>query len=242
MFNKLEKIFFSFCSFKLIRALGFFGVAIAVEHKKILSRKHKTIIDIGANKGQFSLAGRFFCPDAKIFAFEPLPNAVRKFQNIFFKDEKVRIFPVAIGPRKEVKKINVSERDDSSSLLEISENQIRIFPGTKRVCSIEVLVAPLINYIDPSDIERPSLLKIDVQGYEHEVILGISPLLFEKLDLIYCECSFLELYHGQKLADDMVQILYSKKFKFAGVYNIVFDKQGFAIQADFLFKKFNSPS
>ena len=46
------------------------GVFAAVEHNPVLIGRFLTLVDIGANRGQFSLAFRALNPKAKIYAFE----------------------------------------------------------------------------------------------------------------------------------------------------------------------------
>jgi len=79
-------------------------------------------------------------------------------------------------------------------------------------------------------------LKIDVQGFEYEVLSGCESLL-EKFDQVYCECSFVELYSGQKLVPDVIQWLASRGYLLVGIYNPHYDDNGHAIQADFLFDR-----
>ncbi|MHB8405676.1 MAG: hypothetical protein ACYDCJ_09670 [Gammaproteobacteria bacterium] len=54
---------------------------------------------------------------------------------------------------------------------------------------------------------------------------------------VYCECSFIELYAGQALADEVIAWLRERGFILNGVYNMAYDKTGKAVQADFLFKR-----
>ena len=84
---------------KIYRDAIFHGVAAAIEHEEILANNvYKTVIDIGANKGQFSLAVRKNLPEADIFAFDPLNNAAETFKKVFIKDEKTHFFNYAFGP------------------------------------------------------------------------------------------------------------------------------------------------
>ena len=53
---------------------------------------------------------------------------------------------------------------------------------------------------------------------------------------MYAECSFVELYGGQALADEVIIWLHDKGYRLKGVFNINYDNTGCAIQADFLFK------
>ena len=52
----------------------------ALKHIKTMIKTGATIIDIGANKGQFTLAARYIFPKSKIFSFEPLPGAAKIFK------------------------------------------------------------------------------------------------------------------------------------------------------------------
>ena len=57
--------------------------------------------------------------------------------------------------------------------------------------------------------------------------------LFEE---IYCECSFFELYKGQK-TNDIIELLSKNGFILDGIYNTSYDKDGCAVQSDLSFKK-----
>ena len=87
--------------------------------------------------------------------------------------------------------------------------------------------------IAPADFARPSLLKIDVQGYELEVLKGASALL-SAIDAIYVEVSWVELYKGQALHDEVEALLLDAGFKQAEVFNEE-NYKGELIQADMLF-------
>ena len=62
-----------------------------------------------------------------------------------------------------------------------------------------VKVKPLDHILTPDELKKTTLLKIDVQGFEIEVLKGCNALI-NKISYIYVECSFLELYQGQALA------------------------------------------
>ncbi len=79
-----------------------------------------------------------------------------------------------------------------------------------------------------------------MQGFELEALRGCESL-FGCFRYVYCECSFVELYDGQALAHEVIDYLSQHGFKLAGVYNMTYDKQGIAIQADFLFNRHNMP-
>jgi hypothetical protein len=58
-----------------------------------------------------------------------------------------------------------------------------------------------------------------------------------KADAVYIELSFVELYSGQALAGDIVDMLGKSGLAMAGLFNQMYDRNGDALQADFLFLK-----
>jgi FkbM family methyltransferase len=215
------------------------GVAAAIEHEPLLrSLDFRTVVDIGANRGQFSLATRHCYPKARIFAFEPLAAPGRKFQAVHGRDPLITLFPVAIGPTAGRATMHVTAEDDSSSLLPVTKLQQSLFSGTNEVAAEQIAVEPLAAKIRAEDLVEPALLKIDVQGYELPVLEGCDSLL-DRFSHLYVECSFVELYHGQALAGEVIASLGQRNFQLVGAYNAQYDPQGLAIQADMLFARFN---
>lgn len=211
------------------------GVAAAAEHLGVLrTMEPDTILDIGANRGQFALVARYACPQARIYAFEPQPGPAKTFREIFASDERVRLFEVAVGPDACRASLHVAARDDSSSLLPITASQTSMFPGTHEIRRLEVSVAPLNSFLSSEAVATNALLKVDVQGYEREVLQGCEAML-SGFRWAYIECSFRELYEGQALADEVVAWLRQRGLAMTGVFNVAYDRKGQPIQADILF-------
>jgi hypothetical protein len=144
----------------------------------------------------------------------------------------------AIGPQDEEMSFHVSRADDSSSLLPIASLQSNLFPGTEEKEERKVSVKRLDTVLCENDIEQPALLKIDVQGFEREALEGCRNLL-PCFSHVYVECSFMELYKGQALAHEVISFLEDFGFTLSGIYNLSYDKNGLAIQGDFLFERTN---
>ncbi len=215
----------------------FKGVAATLEHRSALEPyKFSSVVDVGANRGQFTLLMAGLCPDATILAFEPLIEPYRKLIEVAAGFPKVRAFNSAIGLERASVTMNVSKRDDSSSLLPITGLQERIFPNTGHQRTVNVRMAPLGDFLEGQQLARPSLLKIDVQGYELEVLKGSKDQL-DRFDVIYVEASFMELYQGQPLASDIIAALGVERFHLAAIHNLVHTPDGRAVQADFLFER-----
>lgn len=224
-------------------ALLRYGVAAAVEHAPVLRRlaELRTVVDIGANRGQFALAVRHYFPDARIFSFEPLPAPARVYRAVFEGDERSWLVPYALGSAAGDAVIHVSSRDDSSSLLPITNVQNEIFPGTCEAGITTVKVARLTEQVGPESIEMPALLKLDVQGFELQALKGCEDVI-ERFRWVYAECSFIELYSGQALAHEVIAWLRERGFVFIGSCNVVYGRDGFVVQTDCLFERRRGPA
>jgi FkbM family methyltransferase len=210
-------------------------VAASTEHDPVLRTLDcKTVVDIGANRGQFALAARWAFPSARILSFEPLPAPASCYRRVFASDDRANLRRIAIAPQRGQTSIHVSGRDDSSSLLPIGQRQAVTFPGTSEVRTELIDMAPLDSLVSADDIQAPALLKLDVQGFELQALQGCKPLL-DRFAYVYVECSFIELYTGQALAHEVVSWLQARGFRLLGTHNMTRDASGRNVQADFLF-------
>lgn len=237
--GKLHKLLALLACTRWRRALRH-GVAAAVEHRKPLRPLDPaTVIDIGANRGQFSLLIRTLFPHARVLAVEPQAEAAETFRALFDGDDYVRLIPLAIAPESGDMTLHLSRRRDSSSLLPIGPLQERIFPGTAENGTAAVRTARLAEVLAARDILRPALLKLDVQGFELAALQGCSELL-QYIDWVYCECSFVELYEGQALLPEVADYLAGHGFVERGRFNLTEDRHLGPIQADVLFGRLKS--
>lgn len=211
------------------------GSAAAVEHREVaFSQDFRTIIDVGAHHGQFALMARQRFPAAQIICVEPLPPAVARLHKVFAGDSHVRIVAAAAANAQGEREMHVSRKTDSSSLLPIMQSYVDAFPGTEQTTTEAVRAAPLDELVE--DFDGPALLKIDAQGGEREVWAGAQRVL-GAVDAVYIECSFVEFYAGQPLADDVVSTMLGHGLRLRGVYSVVRDAEHRCLQADLLFER-----
>ena len=213
------------------------GVAAAVEHERVpFEHDFRTVIDVGANRGQFALVAGRLWPGARLICFEPLPDAQRLLHKVIGPRERFTVIGAAAGETDGEAVLHVAARDDSSSLLDPTPLLESEFPETGAVDELTVPVRPLDAAIGAEDLERPALLKIDVQGAELGVLRG-APKLLGELDEILVEASFAELYGGQPMADEVVVFAHEAGFGLAGVYSVTYGHDGRCLQADLHFTR-----
>jgi FkbM family methyltransferase len=210
------------------------GVAPTIEHIPVLRQLQVDgIFDIGANRGQFSLACRLGLPGVPIVAFEPIPSEAKIFKAIHADHPEIRLLPLALGDATGEAELHLSARADSSSLLPIGAGQVKIFPGTEEVGKLKVPVRRLDELAAEWRGRTRQLLKLDVQGFELQVLRGASETL-RHCACVYVECSELPLYEGQALRSDVAAFLQEHRFAEPLRFNPVYQK-GRLIQADYLF-------
>jgi FkbM family methyltransferase len=211
------------------------GVGATLEHRHLDRFNVRTVLDIGANRGQFSLLALEIFPDAEVYAFEPLRTEYAVAQQVLGREPRWHGHQVAIGEAVEELTMHVAGAADSSSLLPIGPEQTRLHPQTRESGRETVKVVPLHHVVAADQLHRPVLMKIDVQGFEAAVIRGSAGLL-EHVDVVYCECSFRELYVGQPLATDIISLLTDAGFAWTGLHDVAYEG-GTAVQADFVFER-----
>ena len=231
---------------KLLRVLWISGyrsaflrtrVVASTEHDRILAGlKLNTVVDIGANRGQFALCIRRLYPHAQIFSFEPLGKPAGAWMRNFGADTRAQLFNKAIALQSGSATMNVSRWDVSSSLLPFAQAQHDNFPLTEEASKETVETATLETCIEEHLIQDPALLKLDVQGFELTALQGCGQLL-ERFRYVYVEASFVELYVGQALATEVIAFLFNRGFKLVCVANLSSGTSARPIQADFLFSK-----
>jgi FkbM family methyltransferase len=195
----------------------------------------KTIIDIGANEGQFIDKISKILPDVNIYSFEPLKDSFIKLEKKISGKENITAFNFALGDEEKENIINRNEYSPSSSLLELTDLHKNAFPVTKKVKEEIIYIKVLDKIVKELELKKKVFLKIDVQGYELNVLRGAENTI-KDVDIILIETSFYELYKDQPLFGDIYNFLSNKGFNYAGSLEQLYDaRDGKILQADSIF-------
>lgn len=203
-----------------------------IEYLKTLGIR--TVIDVGANIGQFAQEIRGLLPDAMIYSFEPLRDCYEQLQQTMRTDARFKAFNAALGAEAGEASIHRSSYSPSSSLLAMADLHKKLFPHTSGDRPESIAVKRMDEVFKDIPLESKLLVKMDVQGYEDRVIEGGRETL-AKAGAILLEASFVRLYEGQPLFADIFKLLEGLGFSYHGAMHQKQVKSGEILFEDALF-------
>lgn len=166
--------------------------------RRILEQLAPTVVlDVGANSGDYACDLRENGFAGEIVSFEPLPDAHAELAQRASDDPLWIAAPrMALGDRPGTTEINVAGNSYSSSMLEMLDLHASEAPGSAYVDKTRCEVATLDDALDRLGITAAdAFLKIDTQGFEHQVLLGATRTLARCL-AVQVEISLVPLYEG----------------------------------------------
>ncbi len=187
------------------------NIAASIELENLIKDLHfETILDVGSNKGQFILLAEKLFKNKIIYSFEPINEILEKQKKFFANRKNIYFYNIGVGEKSFKKNFYITSRKDSSSFLKVDLNNNKnnnYNIKSQREIDIKSLDEIMIN----AHLVSPILIKIDVQGYELEVLKGSVDLL-KKTKYLIVEVSDKEIYLGQSVANEIIEYLHKRNF------------------------------
>jgi FkbM family methyltransferase len=204
-FEDIPTLFFklrnrSLVSFNLCRALKDFAVSGR-------GRNVSTILDVGANEGQFACMARYCWPRSQICSFEPDERAVQKYLAVHGTDARTSIRTCALSEADGAMELRLAKVSAQNSFLVepgIAMEGIRKVPVHR--------LDDLVKTLPPAG----TMLKVDVQGFEAQVLRG-SVRLLPRISWILLEVSLMNMYQGGSSVEDIWGFVRSHGFIYCAV-------------------------
>jgi FkbM family methyltransferase len=175
-----------------------------------------TVLDVGANEGQFIKLARVLFPKASILAFEPNPSLTQSLHDLLPPEIGV-VCQMACGRETGTMPLHLMKFSPATSLLRPTSLRIPDFPAAETQETIEVKVGRLDSVVRGHPLARkPYLLKIDVQGFELEVLQGAVDILPD-VSAIVCEVNAVSFYEGQAGFEDIYGFVRQHNFKLVDI-------------------------
>ena len=183
-----------------------------------IDRRARCIVDIGANVGLFSRAAETYCPKATIIAAEPSARAFAELSRIC--GPRVIKVKTAIGASSGTGQLLVAQHLASSTLKPLSDEARKIYGRGAEPTGVteEVRVVTLAELLDQQKVECVDLLKIDVEGYEPQVLEGAAEWLGPRIQRIMMEVAVGRLSFNGSL--ELLRLLASRGYQLVYIEDI----------------------
>ncbi len=135
------------------------------------------VIDIGANIGYYALQeARLVGEYGKVYAIEPVGESVRRLKNNIALNyyRNIEVFEMAVGDRNGDATLFVNEESNLSGLSDIAHRDYQ------QCCLVPLIT--LDKFIEGK--RHPDVIRMDVEGYEYEIVKGMKGLLMQDIPLI----------------------------------------------------------
>jgi FkbM family methyltransferase len=196
-----------------------------------------TVLDVGANTGQYARLLRTVGFAGTIVSFEAIPTVHASLHEASAADSRWVIAPcAALGSASGEVEINIAGNSVSSSLLPMEQAHLEAAPQSEYVGRERVKLERLDQLAPPLlSGNGPLMLKIDTQGYEKEVLKGSTGLL-ERVTVVQLELSLLTLYAGAPAFAEMLTFMTELGFELFSIVPGLRNLQtGRLLQADGFF-------
>lgn len=192
-----------------------------------------TVVDVGANEGQYAQWLRALGFRGRIVSFEPVGDAFGRLGRHAAGDDAWTVHRVALGAASGRLTMHVSENSQSSSSLPMLDAHLRAAPSSRYVAEEEVAVEPLASF--GGELGAATWLKVDVQGAELDVVAGADGVL-DRVPVVQLELSLRPLYGGAPSLPEVVEAMTSRGYVLSYLHPGFEDpRAGRMLQADGVF-------
>ena len=174
-----------------------------------IRRAPRSIVDIGAHIGLFSMYARGLNDQVAIFVYEPEPGNFAALKEHFKVNDIQNVFPknVAVAATDGQIVLHVHEDSHNHSILKISNPKSEIDTIDVPAVSMKTIFE---RDLTRHAIDFCDLMKMDCEGAEFEILESMQTDLFKKIGAFYLE--YHEYVDGKK-KEDLVRIFQKNGFK-----------------------------
>tara|TARA_Y100000741_G_scaffold332707_1_gene288835 strand:- start:4692 stop:5375 length:684 start_codon:yes stop_codon:yes gene_type:complete len=190
-------------------------------HKRVIKFLNNyeidSIIDVGSHKGEFLTNCIPNISFKKAYTFEPQKKIFKILIKKFNKDSRIKSYNIALGNKNKKEIININRLTSTSSLQKLNHNSFflrikNLLIGKTNIKknSYRVKINTIDKFFQNKKLTN-TLLKIDVEGYELNVLKGSNNTI-RKIKLILIENQFFNMYKNNK-TKNWHNFLVKKNFK-----------------------------
>ena len=202
----------------------------------VLPLSPKSVLDVGAHTGEIAKElAAVYHPDIHFGLVEPQADLALRLHDLRLASLQ-RVFACALGRIESSAPLNVLAFAPSSSLMQVAPGIDKYFQHSMEIIKTSIVpVRTLDSIFNECNLNELDLLKVDVQGYELEVLAGGSHMLRQTRSVV-CEVSFFEHYLEQPLFPEIYQFMIDNNYAMHGTFGYSYDESGRPLQCDVVFR------
>jgi FkbM family methyltransferase len=226
MINKITKLF----GYTIIKT-SYFKDVLITERKKI-SNSHlhsflknnffkliKTtelnvshILDVGANRGDWTRAALEYFPHTSITMVEPQTELNSHFGDLM-ANPNVRVFNIGLGSQTGIGKFTIAEVDDASTF-RLSEADA----AKAGLRQIDVDIKTIDDFLKENHLSIPEIIKIDAEGLDLEVLSGATAI-YGKTEVIIVEAAVMASGLGNRV-EKVIRFLEERGYRLFDILDL----------------------
>jgi len=187
--------------FSLVRDIGPYGHLFSLEDLQDRGFLPASVLDVGAAQGMWTEKCLQVYPQASYFLIDPLEENRPRLLALQAERNNVQFLMTAAGPARGTAQLRVQDDLDGSSFLEDADPR---FSGRLR----QVPVVCIDDLLAENRLGLPQLIKIDVQGFELQVLEGAKRALGVS-EVIIMEVSLFSLVKGAPLFHEVSAFMHA---------------------------------
>jgi FkbM family methyltransferase len=187
----------------------------------------ETIVDVGAYHGEWTKMVKGVFPSAKVLMVEAQETKTDILNAVCAHYGATVTFELALLGSLDGKAVEFVEMETGSSVLEEQSPYPRV-KVVKRTTTLDTLIRRSCKW------DKIDLLKIDVQGYELQVLFGAMTIL-ENCDFVLLEASLIPINRGCPLIADVTAFMQKNGFRIFDFCSQSRRKDGALWQTDLMF-------
>ena len=218
------------CAVATIPSMRHLDMPKRLQHLSTLGIQPKVIFDVGAAQGEWARLAASIWPEARIIGFEPNRVNLRHLEQTRSDLPKFEYVPCFLGTQ--CQSIQYEYKGNQTSLYDATAGGDH--QNTAEMCVLNELLAQ-------GRIPSPEFLKLDVQGYELEVLRGGTKAM-STCEAILLEVSFDRDHPQIPIVHEVIEFMTARSFRWFDVMGILrHPKDDTLWQMDLLFLKSTHP-
>jgi len=182
----------------------------------------KWVLDIGANVGDVTFAALDAYPECNVICIEPVKDTFSRLKERLKPfSKRVHLYNIALSDHSGHEEINLTTSDGANSILPQSQFHKHLNPHIKELDKETIIIETLDDFSSSFPSQKIDIMKIDVEGYELNVLKGGEKFIENNVDTIIIEIALMrdESWENQSIFE-IFNILNKMGFRLVNIIDL----------------------